>query len=261
MSALAGLDVSSDLFITGAAFVAGTINAGAGGGSFLSFPAVLATGVAPISANATNNVAMWLGSLASAGSFRSELDVERRVMTRMLLASTFGSIAGAMLLLRTSNAVFANLIPFLLLAATAIFIAGPALTRATQSTSHTLRVDSPLGLAVQTMIAAYGGFFGAAIGILMLALLGVLGMHDLRRANALKVMLSTVINGVAVVPFVLAKVVAWEPAAFMSAGAIAGGFLGAALVKRLPSETMRRGVIAIACSMTAYFFWLDYFRR
>jgi uncharacterized protein len=182
-------------------------------------------------------------------------------MTRMLVASVAGSVAGAVILLRTSNAVFGNLIPFLLLAATVIFIAGPALTRATQSTSHMLRIDSPLGLAVQTMIAAYGGFFGAAMGILMLALLGILGMHDLRRANALKVMLSSVINGVAVVPFVVAKVIAWEPAAFMSAGAIAGGFFGATLVKRLPSATMRRAVIAIACSMTGYFFWLDYFRR
>jgi hypothetical protein len=241
--------------------VAGAINAGAGGGSFLSFPAILASGVAPIPANATNNVAMWLGSLASTGSFRSEIDVPQRTLVRMLLASTAGSVAGALILLRTPSATFAGLIPFLLLAATVVFIAGPAITRASQRAHTPLRPDSPLGLVAQTFIAVYGGFFGAAIGILMLALLGVLGMHDLRRANAFKVLLSTTINGVAVVPFVLAKVIAWEPAAFMSAGAIAGGFLGAHLVKRLSSETVRGFVIVVACTMTLYFFWLDYVRR
>ena len=204
---------------------------------------------------------MWLGSLASTGSFRSEIDVPRGTLVRMLVASTGGSIAGAIILLRTPNSTFAGLIPFLLLAATAIFIAGPALTRASQHAEVTLTPDSPVGLVAQTCIAVYGGFFGAAAGILMLALLGVLGMHDLRRANAFKVLLATTINGVAFVPFVLAKVIAWEPAAFMSTGAIAGGFLGAHLVKRLSSETVRAFVIVVACTMTLYFFWLDYIRR
>jgi uncharacterized membrane protein YfcA len=180
---------------------------------------------------------MWLGSLASTGSFRSEIDVPRGTLVRMLVASTGGSIAGAIILLRTPNSTFAGLIPFLLLAATAIFIAGPALTRASQHAEVTLTPDSPAGLVAQTCIAVYGGFFGAAAGIL------------------------TTINGVAVVPFVLAKVIAWEPAAFMSTGAIAGGFLGAHLVKRLSSETVRAFVIVVACTMTLYFFWLDYIRR
>jgi uncharacterized membrane protein YfcA len=247
--------------VGGAAFVASAINAGAGGGSFISFPAILATGVAPISSNATNNVAMWLGSLASTGSFRSEIDVHRPTLVRMLVTSAIGSTLGAILLLRTSNATFAGLIPFLLLGATIVFIAGPAIKQAAQNSGHDLTVNSVPGLSLQFVIAAYGGFFGAAIGILMLALLTVLGMHDLRRANAFKVLLSTVINGVAVIPFVIARAIAWEPAAFMSVGAIAGGFLGADLVKRLPSHVVRNFVIVVASTMTAYFFWTTYLRK
>ena len=215
----------------------------------------------PVSANATNNVAMWLGSFASAGSFRSEIDVPRPVLVRMLVASAAGSIVGALLLLRTTNAAFSGLIPFLLLGATAIFVAEPWISRSMQRSRRPPALDSPLGLAAQTIIAIYGGFFGAAIGILMLALLGLLGMHDLRRANAFKVLLATLINGVAVVPFVLARVIAWEPALFMSTGAIAGGFLGAGLVKRLPSSAVRAFVIVVASTMTAYFFWATYARR
>jgi hypothetical protein len=204
---------------------------------------------------------MWLGSLASTGSFRSEIDVHRPTLVRMLVTSVVGSTLGAILLLRTSNATFAGLIPFLLLGATIVFIAGPAIRRAAQNSGRDLSVDSVHGLCLQFVIAAYGGFFGAAIGILMLALLTVLGMHDLRRANAFKVLLSTVINGVAVIPFVIARVIAWEPAAFMSIGAIAGGFLGAHLVKRLPSQVVRNFVIVVASTMTAYFFWVTYLRK
>lgn len=247
-----------DLFVAAASFVAGALNAAAGGGSFISFPAVLATGVAPISANATNNTAMWLGSLASAGEFRKQLDVPRHTLVRMLAASCAGSIAGALLLLHTPNATFAGLIPFLLLGATLLFIFGPRITEAARRAGTPLGIESALGLATQTAIAVYGGFFGAAIGILMLALLEVFGMHDLRRANALKALLATVINGVAVVPFLIARVIALEPAVAMSLGAVAGGLLGARLVKRLPTPVVRGFVVAVACAMTAYFFWKTY---
>ncbi len=244
----------------GASFVASAINAGAGGGSFISFPAVLAIGVMPVQANATNNVAMSLGSVASAGSFRSELDVPRPLLWRMLAASTIGSVAGALLLLRTGNASFEALIPYLLLGATLLFVAGPALSRLVERSGAALGLDSPLGLAAQTLIAVYGGFFGAAIGILMLAMLQLLGVSNLRQANALKLLLATVINGVAIVPFVWARAIVWEPAVFMSAGAIAGGLLGAGVVKRLPGIVLRRIVIAVASAMTIYFFWKNYAR-
>ncbi len=249
------MTVASGALVGAAAFAASALNAGAGGGSFISFPALLATGIPPISANATNNTAMWVGSVSSAGAFRREIDVPRATLFKMLAASTVGSVAGAALLLHTSNAAFTRLIPLLLLAATTLFIAGPRLSSAMRRSraSQDARIDTPLGLTAQLAIATYGGFFGAAIGILMLALLGILGMSDVRRANAFKVLLSTVINGVAVVPFVLARAIAWDAALIASIAALAGGYIGASLVKRLPAQAVRSFVIAVACIMTAYF--------
>jgi uncharacterized membrane protein YfcA len=222
---------------------------------------LLSTGVPSVSANATNNVAMWLGSFASAGSFRREIDVPRPTLIKMIAASVVGSVAGAILLLRTSNARFSLLVPYLLLASTTLFICGPWLTARSRRAEGELSIESPLGLALQLAIAVYGGFFGAAIGILMLALLSILGMTDLRRANAFKLLLATVINGVAVVPFVIARAIAWEAAAALSVGAIAGGFLGAGVVKRMPPRAVRAFVIVVGVGMTAYFFWKTYVRR
>ncbi len=244
--------------VGGAAFLAGAVNAGAGGGSFISFPALLAAGIAPISASATNNTAMWLGGMSSTGELRSELRVARPTLLKMLAVSIAGSIAGALILLRTTNAAFTQLIPLLLLFSTLLFIFGPSLTRAVRGTRVTLHVDSVPGLAAQFAIAVYGGFFGAAIGILMLALLGLLGVADMRRANALKVLLATTINGIAVIPFVIARAIAWDAALVASACAMAGGYLGARIVKRLPSLVIRRFVIGVACTMTAYFVWRTY---
>lgn len=204
---------------------------------------------------------MWLGAFASAGSFRSEIAVPRAALWKMLAASIGGGTLGALLLLRTSNGAFAAWIPVLLFVATAVFIAGPALARALRRARVAPTVDSPVGIVAQFAIAVYGGFFGAAMGILILALLGILGQHEIRRANAFKVLLSTVINGVAVVPFVVARAIAWEPAIAMSLGAIAGGYFGAGLVKTLPDRAVRTFVIVVACSMTAYFTWKTYFAR
>ena len=204
---------------------------------------------------------MWLGSLASTGSFRKEIDIPRPVLTKMLIASIVGSILGAILLLRTSNAAFTQIIPVLLFVATTLFIVGPRLTKATQHMTRALTVESPPGIVLQFAIAIYGGFFGAAAGILMLALLGILGMHELRRANAFKVLLSTVINGVAAIPFLIARAIAWDAALYMCVGAIAGGFIGAGLVKRLPTSIVRAFVIFVAVTMTVYYTWKTYLRH
>lgn len=201
---------------------------------------------------------MWLGGLSSTGSFRREIDIPRPALTKMMIASVAGSILGALLLLRTSNASFTQLIPILLFVATTLFVLGPRLTKATQHMAAALTVESPLGIALQFAIAIYGGFFGGAMGILMLALLGILGMHEFRRANAFKVLLSTVINGVAVIPFLIARAIAWDAALYMCVGAIAGGYIGAGLVKRLPSRVVRSFVIFVAVTMTAYFSWKTY---
>ena len=219
---------------------------------------MLAAGIAPIRANATNNTAMWLSSLSSVGTLRSELNVDRPTLLKMFGVSTVGSIAGALLLLRTSNATFSQLIPALLLVATLLFIGGPAIAKAARARGFAPGLTSPAGLSAQFLIAVYGGFFGAAIGILMLALLGLLGVPNMRHANAFKVLLAAVINGVAAVPFVIARASAWDAALIASASASAGGYVGAHLVKRLPSIVIRRFVIAVACTMTAYFSWKTY---
>ncbi|MGH7727928.1 MAG: sulfite exporter TauE/SafE family protein [Vulcanimicrobiaceae bacterium] len=252
------MTLQTELWLGLAAFVASALNAGAGGGSFISFPALLATGVSPIAANATNNTAMWLGGVSSAVSFRNEVVVERATFMKMLAASVAGSIVGALLLLRTSDAIFAGMIPFLLLAATIVFLAGPRLVAVSRRARLGLRLNSPLGLGIQTAVAVYGGFFGAAMGIVMLAIFGVLGMQNVRHANALKVMLSAVINGVAVIPFALAHVILLVPVVAMGLGAIAGGYLAAGAVKRIPPAGLRAFVGVVACAMTAYFFWKTY---
>lgn len=255
------MTLQNALLVGGASLLASGINAGAGGGSFISFPAILAAGIAPISANATNNTAMWLGGVSSSGALRSELTIERATLVKMLGVSVVGSIIGAIVLLRTTNAAFTQLIPLLLLFSTLLFVFGPNLTRAVRRRHTATSVDSPLGLAAQFAIAMYGGFFGAAAGILMLALLGLLGLNDMRRANALKVLLATTINGIAVVPFLIARAIAWDAALVACSCSIAGGYLGASVVKRLPSNVIRRFVIVVACTMTAYFFWTTYIAR
>lgn len=249
---------TSDLFLAVAAFVGSALNAAAGGGSFVAFPALLATGVSPIAANATNNTAMWLGALSSAGTFRRDLDVERRVLIRALAVSVVGSLLGAITLLHTSNATFATLVPWLLLAATVLFVSGPHLTTLARTHRVDARFDSPVGYAGQLLIAFYGGYFGAAIGILMLALLAMLNFGEMRKANALKALLATSINGMAVLPFFLAHAILPRQALVMSLGAILGGVLGARLVRRLPSTVVRTFVILIAVTMTLYFFIKTY---
>ncbi len=255
------MDALAAVTIGVAFFIGCAINAAAGGGSFLTFPILLATGLSPVAANATNNVAMWLGALSSAGAFRSDLHVERTVLVKLFVACALGSTVGALLLLHTSDAQLSKLIPALLFVATTLFIVGPWLTRKSAASGRVRRLDSPATLGAQFLISIYGGFFGAAMSIVILAMLGLLGMSDLRRANALKIVLSTVVNGVAVVPFLIARIISPPQAIVASVCAIAGGYLGAGLVKRLPNAVVRTVVIVIACTMTAYFTWKTYVAR
>jgi uncharacterized membrane protein YfcA len=248
------------LFVT--ALLGGTMNSVAGGGSFLTFPALILTGVAPITANATSTVALWPGSVASAGAYRRELGRAQHV--RLLSAvSLLGGIAGALLLLHTPSSAFQRLIPWLLLLATALFAFGPALTARVRArtgrpgkTGHPQGVPLPVGgiAVVQFVIAIYGGYFGGGIGILMLAALGLMGLDNINEANAVKTLLASFINGIAVLTFIAARAVAWPQALLMLVGAIVGGYGGAATARRLPPLIVRRVVIAIGSTMTLYFF-------
>jgi uncharacterized membrane protein YfcA len=242
------------------ALIAGAINSVAGGGSFLTFPALMFCGVTPIRANATNTLALWCGSLASVGAYRSHLGGQRRALMTLLITSLIGGLAGALILLRTPDATFKLLLPWLMLVATLIFIFGKHLTALLRRMVH-LDINQPqhagpfiVGVVLQLAIAIYGGFFGGGIGILMLALLTLLGYEKIHTMNALKTVLATTINGIAVVAFVLANVIAWPQAIVMIVGSIFGGYGGAILAQRVPAEVVRYVVMIVGVSMTIYFF-------
>jgi uncharacterized protein len=233
-----------------AAFVAGAMNSVAGGGSFLSFPALLYAGVPAISANATNNAALWVGTIGSARGYHEEIAAHRAVLLPVLVASLAGSLIGACLLLVTPQALFERLIAWLLLFATLVFAASPLLTRRTSAPPR----HSPWQIAVQFVVAVYGGYFGAGMGILMLAVLAFSGLPTFNAQNAIKTVLALSINGVALVPFVVARIVDWRFALPMAAFALLGGYFGARLWRRVPQRLSRALVVAIGAAMTIVFF-------
>ena len=233
-----------------AAFAAGAMNSVAGGGSFLSFPALVFAGVPPISANATNNAAMWVATLGSARGYREEIAAHRALLAPAIVTSALGSIAGAVLLLVTPQAIFVKLVPWLLLFATIVFAAGPLLKR----TPRTHVRHAPWQVAVQFFIAIYGGYFGAGMGILMLAVLSFSGLPNFNAQNAVKNVLAVAINGVALVPFVIARIVDWRFAVPLAAIALLGGYLGARFFRQVPQRISRALVVAIGLAMTMVFF-------
>jgi uncharacterized membrane protein YfcA len=242
------------------AVLAGAINSVAGGGSFLTFPALMFCGVTPIRANATNTVAVWFGSLASVGAYRRQLGGQGRALVTLLTTSLLGGLLGALLLLQTPDATFKKLLPWLMLTATLIFIFGKYLTAWLRRQMH-LNITQPrhigpfiAGCVLQLVIAVYGGFFGGGIGILMLALLTLLGYEEIHAMNALKTVLATAINGIAVVTFIVARIVDWPQALVMIAGSIVGGYGGAVLAQKVDGEVIRRLVMAVGLGMTVYFF-------
>jgi uncharacterized protein len=246
---------SFSLFAT--AFIAGGLNAVAGGGSFISFPTLIFTGVSPIAANATNNTALWVASLASAGAYRRDLDIERRTMLILSIVSLVGGLLGSILLLYTSGDVFKKLIPYLLLLATVVFIFGESFKKWLQSFN---RADVPKSLPlvylviIQLVVAIYGGFFGAGIGILMLASLTFFNIRNIHAMNALKTWLGTCINGIAIIPFLFAGIIAWHQTIIMAIGGALGGYFIANFARQIPSQIVRRFVSIVAVSMTTYFF-------
>jgi len=226
------------------------MNSVAGGGSFLSFPALVFAGVPPISANATNNAAMWVGTIGSARGYREEVAAHRSLLLPVICASVVGSLIGAVLLLVTPSAIFERLIPWLLLFATIVFAVSPFLVRRTQEMPR----HAPWQIAVQFCVAIYGGYFGAGMGILMLAVLAFSGLPSFNAQNGIKNVLSAVINGVALIPFVIARVVDWRFAIPMAAIALLGGYFGARFFRRVPQRVARALVVVIGSAMTIVFF-------
>lgn len=233
-----------------AALLAGALNSIAGGGSFLSFPALVLTGVPSIAANATSTIALWPGSLASALGYRKELDLERERLRWLTPLSLGGGALGAVLLLVTPAKVFEALVPFLLLIAALVFTFGDALRKQLPASGSRGAV-----MAVWLLISVYGGYFGGGMGLLMLAALSLAGVTDLHRMNALKSALGTLVNGVAVVIFAVAGAPHWVPVGLMVVGSIAGGYFGAVIARRIDPKRVRPVVVVLGWTLTAAFFY------
>jgi uncharacterized membrane protein YfcA len=240
-----------------AAFIAGMMNSVAGGGTLLAFPALIWLGVDPIRANVTCTVSLWPGSLGAMYGFRRELEGTRRWMLLLAPVSLFGGLAGAYFLLRTPSRLFASIVPYLILFATLLFAAGEPITRWLKRTSVRPQTSGEIRLwwigamVFQFAVAVYGGYFGAGIGILMLAALGLLGLTDIHQMNGLKNFFAVCINLVAALYFALRGSVEWPYAAVMVAGAMAGGYGGAGLARKLGRQFVRRAVVLIGLAMAA----------
>lgn len=238
-----------------AAFGAGVLNAIAGGGSFLTFPALVFAGVPPIAANATSALAVSPGYLGGVLGFRPELrSLSPALLRREVLLSAVGGICGAVLLLVTPATLFAGLVPWLLLFATLLFAIGPRLARMGQGTDGTgpgLAAWRAPGLF---LVAIYGGYFNGGLGILLMALYTLAGETRINTVNALKNLNSLVLSILSVVAFAWAGAIVWHHAVLMMVAATVGGFAGARLARRMPVHWVRGIVIATGLVMSAVFF-------
>lgn len=238
--------------LSAAAFAAGALNAVAGGGSFLTLPALVVTGATPLVANATGTVALLPGYLSGAWGFRQELRPPPALSLRTLLAlGAAGGAMGAALLLVTPPAAFRRVVPWLLLLATAIFALAPRLLRAARAGVAGPRLASAGLLAV----CVYGGYFNGGLGVLLLALFALLGQADLLAMNGLKNLLSAALSGIAVALYAWGGLVLWREGALMMIGATVGGYAGARLARRVPGAWLRGAIVATGLVMAALFWW------
>ena len=246
------------------AFGAGVMNAMAGGGTILTFPFLIFLGLPAIAANATSTVALLPGAVASLFGYRQEVREHRNWLKTLFLPSLIGGTIGSVLLLRTPEKTFELLAPLLVLFATVLFTVQGLVSRwmdSKRGESAALQEESPgagrwvLVSLLQLGVAIYGGYFGAGIGILMLALLGFLGMSNIHAANGLKNFFGTCINAVAAVYFIVKGAVVWPAALVTMVGAILGGYAGARFARRIGKEKARAAVVIIGLLVTAILFW------
>lgn len=273
MSLFDGIDLISGVVLFAAAVCGGAVNAVAGGGTLLTFPTLLWASQPEIIANATSTVALWPGALSSFWTYRSELKGNWRQIGLLALPSFAGGVLGAVLLLDTSNATFAALVPYLLLLATGLFMVQRPLSawlqrrqaNASGATSELAegKVDGGpephttwrrwIGVALfQFLVGVYGGYFGAGIGILMLAAFGYLGFRNIHQMNAIKNLNAMCINGIAGALFITQSLVDWRLAALMATGAVVGGVAGAGTARRIGQDRVRRIIIFIGLALSAW---------
>ena len=235
-----------------AGFVAGAMNALAGGGSFVSLPALIAAGVPPVQANASSTVALFPGGAVSAWAYRDGLGPVGSVsMRKLLVATLFGGLAGAVLLLSTSSSTFSFVLPWLLLCASLTLAFGRRLGEALRKR---WRIGSPAVLAIQFALGVYGGYFGGAVGIMMMAVWGLLDTRDLKSLNAPRTLLVSAANTMAVLAFIVAHAVHWPQTLVMLVGATIGGYGGAQVGRRAPARVIRYGTLTLTACITVAFF-------
>jgi uncharacterized membrane protein YfcA len=255
--------VTTAAIIALVAFLAGLTNAVAGGGTLLTFPTLLFYGTPAIVANATSTLALVIGTAGSIFGFRRQIGAVRQWLGRFALVSAVGGWLGSVLLARTSDRVFSQLVPFLILFATVLFLAQGAFRHfAGFNPDGSDRAVHPRhvwgAIAFQFGVSVYGGYFGAGIGILMLASLGFLGLHDIHEMNALKNVLGSLINAVAAAWFVTSGLIDWPKAGVMTIGALAGYFVGAHYSQRIAPTRVRHLITAIGFTISAVMFYRQF---
>jgi hypothetical protein len=240
-----------------AAFTAGAINSVAGGGTLVSFPVLIWLGLNSVTANATSTVAIWPGTVGSIWGYRRELRGAETRFRVLILPSLGGGLAGALLLRWTPAPTFDRLVPFLILFATLLFMVQETVQRLLKTGDREARRSTAWlmgAILFQLAVGVYGGYFGAGIGILMLAALSILGLKDIHEMNSLKVVFGGSINGIAAGYFIWARMVDWPYVMIMAVGAVAGGYGGAGLARKLGRATVRRIVVAIGFAMAVSLF-------
>jgi uncharacterized protein len=245
------------LWLVAASFIAGVMNAMAGGGSFISFPAMLAIGVLPIQANATNTVALWPGQLTSVWALRT--DLRRDLLGVVVSTSVLGGVSGAVVLLNTKQRTFMHMVPWLLLVASVLFgISGPVSRwlRRRSAEPHVARTPSMLPLFLTLFpVCFYIGYFGAGAGFLIMSALALFGVEEMNALNSLKVLAACTANLCAVVTFIFGGAIVWHYCLVSMVFAGIGGYVGAQYARRMNPNVLRTIVVVTGCAMAAYFFW------
>jgi hypothetical protein len=252
------MSLTQGIIMFAAAFCAGVVNSIAGGGTLITFPALIWLGLDAKVANATSTVALWPGLMGSLWGYRREMASSRPYLLRLGLVSLAGGVVGTVLLIATPTATFARLVPYLILFATLLFTLQ-------EPVSRRLKLHPPgaaprtswwiAAMIFQFLAAIYGAYFGAGNGILILAVLGLLGLSDIHLANGIKTFLAIALNSVAVIGFALSHLVDWPTALLMTLGAIAGGYFGANVARRAGRVIVRRAIIAIGLAISLLMLW------
>ncbi len=258
------MNLARDAFLVGSSVAAGAINSVAGGGTLLSFPAAMASGMPAVIANATNAVAMTPGSLAAGWGYRRFLGEKARLAAWLLLPAAVGATLGAYILRHTPSSLFEAIVPWLILGATLVILlqqlglrVGAQAAQPSSDASPDGSADAarrlPLIMFFQLLVGIYAGYFGGAMGIIMLAYLSLLGGMEIHQMNAIKNLLAALMNGVASIYFIACGMVDARGALLMTAGAVAGGFIGARIARRIQPRVVRWAVIVIGLSLAAAF--------